>query len=47
MQPIEGVRYEPEEVKVNIPVEEYTEKRLTLPIQCDSVPDNYILRMFP
>lgn len=47
LQPIEGVRYEPEEVKVNIPVEEYTEKRLTLPIQCDSVPDNYILRMFP
>ena len=47
LQPIEGVHYEPEEVKVSIPVEEYTEKRLALPIQCDSVPGNYILRMFP
>ncbi|MDO4703235.1 MAG: YbbR-like domain-containing protein [Tannerella sp.] len=47
LQPIEGVRYEPEEVKVSIPVEEYTEKRLTLSIQCDSVPANYLLRMFP
>lgn len=47
LQKIDGVRYVPEKVKVKIPVEEYTEKRLTLAVQCDSIPDNYVLRMFP
>ena len=33
--------------KVTVPVEEFTEKRLTLHIRCDSVPAGYALRMFP
>ena len=32
---------------MTIPVEEFTEKRLTLHIRCDSVPAGYALRMFP
>lgn len=47
LQKIDGVRYEPQEVNVKIPVEEYTEKRLNLSIQCDSLPDNYVLHVFP
>ena len=44
---IAGVRFEPQSVKVTVPVEEFTEKRLTLHIRCDSVPAGYALRMFP
>jgi hypothetical protein len=44
---INGVRFEPQSVKVTVPVEEFTERRLTLSIHCDSVPAGYALRMFP
>lgn len=47
LQNIEGVRMEPNEVKVIIPIEEFTEKRFTLPILCPNTPDNYTLRTFP
>jgi hypothetical protein len=47
LQTITGVRIEPDEVKVKIPVEEFTEKRLTLPILCDDLPRGYNLHTFP
>ena len=47
LQKIEGVRMQPNEIKVIIPIEEFTEKRFTLPILCPDVPDNYTLRAFP
>ena len=42
-----GVQIEPEEVTVTIPVEEFTEKRITLSVTCNDVPDHYELRTFP
>ena len=44
---IDGVRFDPPSVRVTVPVEEFTEKRLTLQIRCDSIPEGYALRMFP
>ena len=42
-----GVKAEIETVKVTIPVEEFTEKKILLPVQCLDIPANYILRIFP
>ena len=43
----EGVKSDPETVKMTVPVEEFTEKRLQLPVLCPDIPDNYALRLFP
>ena len=42
-----GVKAEIETVKVTIPVEEFTEKKIHLPVQCLDIPANYVLRIFP
>lgn len=46
VQEIEGVKMEPDKVKIIIPIEEFTEKRFILPVICTDVPDNYTLRLF-
>jgi hypothetical protein len=43
----EGVRADHETVRLTIPVEEYTEKKIQLPVRCPDVPSGYALRMFP
>ena len=47
LQKIDNVRIEPDEVTVTIPIEEFTEKRITVMIGCKDLPDQYILRSFP
>lgn len=42
-----GVKSDTETVTLTIPVEEYTEKKVRLSVQCSDIPENYILRMFP
>ena len=42
-----GVKSEQETVKLTIPIEEFTEKRLQLQVLCLDIPDNYALRLFP
>ena len=42
-----GVKSEIEAVKLTIPVEEFTEKKMQLPVLCADIPENYVLRMFP
>ena len=42
-----GVKPAPETVKLTIPVEEFTEKKIQLPVQCLDIPANYVLRLFP
>ena len=42
-----GVKSEQETVKLTIPVEEFTEKKIQLPVQCLDIPANYVLRLFP
>jgi hypothetical protein len=47
LQEIEGARFEPQIVSVEIPIEEYTEKTLEIPIVCRHTPPGYAIRMFP
>ena len=47
IQRIDNVRIEPDEVTITVPVEEFTEKRISVVIGCNDLPDNYILRSFP
>ena len=47
LQEIKGARFEPKEVSVTIPIEEYTEKVFEIPVTCEDLPDHYILRTFP
>ena len=47
LRPIPGVNLVPSTVTVTLPIEEYTEKSLTLPIICKGVPHHYKVRLFP
>lgn len=47
MQPVNGVSYSPESVTVTIPIEEFTEKTLDVPVEVTDVPGEYIVRLFP
>ena len=42
-----GVKADIETVSLTIPVEEFTEKKLRLMIQCPDIPEDNVLRMFP
>jgi len=42
-----GVKVESDNVKITIPVEEFTEKIFQLPVQCLDIPESYVLRIFP
>jgi hypothetical protein len=42
-----GLKADHENVKLTIPVEEYTEKRLRLPVLCTDIPSGQVLRIFP
>ena len=44
---MEGVNLVPETVSVTIPIEEYTEKTLEIPISYSHIPANYTIRTFP
>jgi len=44
---IANVQIEPDKVTLTIPVEEFTEKRFTIPVTCSNLPVNYNLRVFP
>jgi hypothetical protein len=43
----EDVKADHETVKLTIPVEEFTEKKLRLPVLCSDMPSAYALRIFP
>jgi hypothetical protein len=47
LQNIPGVQTDRDEVKVIVPVEEFTEKRLTIPVRCVDLPPNCTLYTFP
>lgn len=47
LQPIEGTNFETNNVSVTIPIEEYTEKALSIPVEVTGVPANYKIRTFP
>ena len=47
LKKIEGATFEPTTVSVTIPIEEYTEKTLEIPVICTNLPAHYTLRTFP
>lgn len=42
-----GVVYQPETVTITIPVEEYTDKTLEIPITVTGIPNDFTVRLFP
>lgn len=42
-----GLTIDPQEVTVTIPIEEYTEKTLSIPVLCLDLPPQYTVRTFP
>lgn len=47
IQPIEGVKFVPDEVEIFIPVNEYTERSFEIPITARNVPENVDVKFFP
>jgi len=47
LQKQEGVAYNPESVSVTIPIEEFTDKTLDVPLQVTGIPSDYTVRLFP
>jgi hypothetical protein len=47
MNPIPGVKYVPDEVELNIPVDEFTLKKVEVPIECINLPNNLDIKFFP
>jgi len=42
-----GIKADRETVLLTIPVEEFTEKKIQIQVECNDIPESYILRMFP
>lgn len=47
LQKVNGANLEPEAVTVTIPIEEYTERTLDIPVICTGIPSRYTVRLFP
>lgn len=47
LQKINGATLDPPTVIVTIPIEEYTEKTLDIPVVCQNIPPHFTVRMFP
>jgi hypothetical protein len=47
LEKIPGVSFEESSVALSIPIEEFTEKTLDIPVVCTGVPHNFVVRIFP
>jgi hypothetical protein len=47
LEEIKILGFTPKRVTIQIPIEEYTEKQLAIPITIDSIPDNLKVNLFP
>lgn len=47
LQPVAGANLEPAVVTLTVPIEEYTEKTLEIPVTCTGIPIHYTVRIFP
>lgn len=47
LQPVAGANLEPAVVTLTVPIEEYTEKTLEIPVACTGIPIHYTVRIFP
>lgn len=47
LQKMEGVAVNPESVMLTLPIEQYTEKTLDIPVIVTGIPEDYTVRLFP
>lgn len=47
LQKVSEATYDPTSVTITIPIEEFTEKTLEIPVLCTDLPSHYTLRTFP
>lgn len=47
MKPIAGIKYVPNEVKLQIPVDEFIKKEVEVPITCINLPEKLDIKLFP
>ena len=47
LQPVAGANLEPAVVTLTVPIEEYTEKTLEIPVTCTGIPIHYTVRIVP
>jgi len=47
LNPIPGVKYVPDEVELNVPVDEFILKKVEVPIECINLPNNLDIKFFP
>lgn len=47
LQKVKGATFDPTTVSVTIPIEEFTEKILEIPVICTDLPPHYTIRTFP
>ena len=47
IRPVKGVKFVPNTVELSIPVDEFIEKELEVPVVCVNLPENLIIKFFP
>ncbi|PKQ63343.1 CdaR family protein [Labilibaculum manganireducens] len=47
LKQIEGLEFDQQKVEITVPVEQFTEEKVTVPIKVSNLPDSLILRLFP
>jgi hypothetical protein len=47
VNPVQGVKYVPDEVELNIPADEFTLKKVEVPVVCANLPNNLNIKFFP
>ncbi|MDR2956376.1 MAG: YbbR-like domain-containing protein [Prevotella sp.] len=47
MQPKKGIKYFPGSIELNIPVDEFTQKDVEVPVTCINLPENLNIKLFP
>lgn len=47
IKPVDGVKFVPDEVEIYIPISEFTERKIEIPINAKNVPENMDVKFFP
>ncbi len=47
LKPIEGTEFSQRKIEITIPVEQFTEEKMNIPIKVNNLPDSLLLRLFP
>ncbi|PKQ62276.1 hypothetical protein BZG02_13250 [Labilibaculum filiforme] len=47
LKKVEGLEFDQVKVKITVPVEQFTEEKITIPIKVSNLPDSLLLRLFP